>query len=247
MTTDCLHLRRSLGQWTSDSNLEWRYTQSPTNVLFDTTLRLQAICVRSSCRYTTFSALQHAPHITTFSTLATVSSLHPLTAASHGMTVQVLPPIPTPISFAAHLLLQPPGPRWLLQKFDQEHVSSDTCIMIEHLRFIKSKTISTDGGLSLVSQGTFGWMLSGAQGKKLVTGSGPVDGPATQASSTHSELHGFAAALEYIHQLAHYYSMPLKGEYKWECDSQCALNRIDVLIRFHLRRQTSEAELNVYF
>ena len=164
MTTDCLHLRRSLGQWTSDSNLEWRYTQSPTNVLFDTTLRLQAICVRSSCRYTTFSALQHAPHITTFSTLATVSSLHPLTAASHGMTVQVLPPIPTPISFAAHLLLQPPGPRRLLQKFDQ-HVSN-TC-MIEHLRFIKSKTISTDGGLSLIGQGTFGWVLTDVKGKQL--------------------------------------------------------------------------------
>ena len=35
---ESLHLRRSLGQWTRDSNLEWRYTQSPTNVLFDTTL-----------------------------------------------------------------------------------------------------------------------------------------------------------------------------------------------------------------
>ena len=96
--------------------------------------------------------------------------------------------------------------------------------MIEHLRSIKSKTISTDGGFSLIGQGTFGWMLTDAQGKKLVTGSGPVDGPADQASSTRSELHGFAAPLEYIHQLARYYSMRLKGEYDWECDSQCALN-----------------------
>ena len=86
--------------------------------------------------------------------------------------VQVPPPTPTPISFAAHLLLQPPGPRRLLQKFDQ-HVS-DTC-MIEHLRSIKSKTISTDGGLSLIGQGTFGWILTDAKGKQLVTGSGPVE------------------------------------------------------------------------
>jgi hypothetical protein len=69
--------------------------------------------------------------------------------------------------------------------------------MIAHLRSIESKTNSTDGGLSLIGQGTFGWMLTDAQGKKLVTGSGPADGPADQASSTRSELHGFAAPLEY--------------------------------------------------
>jgi hypothetical protein len=119
VTTEGLHLRRSLGQWTSDSNLEWRYTQSPTNLLCDTTLHVQAIPVRSSRRSTTFSAWRHAPRITTFSTPATISSLYPLTAASRGTTVQVPPPTSTPISFAAHLLLQPPGPRRLLQKFDQ--------------------------------------------------------------------------------------------------------------------------------
>jgi hypothetical protein len=113
--------------------------------------------VCSSRRPTTFSVWRPAFRITTLSTLATVSSQYPLTAASRGTTVQVTPPTPTPISFAAHLLLQPPGPRRLLQKFDQ-HVSN-TC-MIEHLRFIKSKTISTDGGLSLIGQGTFGWVLT---------------------------------------------------------------------------------------
>ena len=83
------------------------------------------------------------------------------------------------------------------------HVS-DSC-MIEHLRSITSKTISTDGSLSLIGQGTFGWMLTDAnKGQQLITGSGPVDGPATQASYTRSELHGFAAPLEYIHQLSRY-------------------------------------------
>jgi hypothetical protein len=149
-----------------------------------------------------------APRITTFSTPATVSSQYPLTAASYSTTVQVTPPTPTPISFEAHLLLQPPGPRRLFQKFDQ-HVS-DAC-MIEHLHSIKSKIISTDGGLSLIGQGTFGWMLTDAKGKQLVTGSGPVDGPATQASSTRSELHGFAAPMEYPPQLSRYYSMQPKG------------------------------------
>ena len=237
VTDEGLHFRQSLGKWTRESNLDWRYTQSPTNVLFDTTLRLQAVPVRSARstrRATPFGAWRHAPRITTFSTPATVSSPYPLTATSRGTTVQVPPPIPTPTSFAAHLLLQPPGPRRLLQKFDQ-HVS-DTC-MIAHLRSIKSKTISTDGGLSLIGQGTFGWMLTDAQGKKLVTGSGPVDGPADQSSSTRSELHGFAAPLEYIHQLARYYSMRLKGEFEWECDSQCALNRIGVLLKFQQRRR----------
>ena len=85
VTTEGLHLRRSLGQWTSDSNLEWRYTQSPTNVLFDTTRRRQAIpvrLVRLTHRSTTFSAWRHVSRITTFSTPAIVSSLYPLTAAS---------------------------------------------------------------------------------------------------------------------------------------------------------------------
>ena len=36
-------------------------------------------------------------------------------------------------------------------------------------------------------------MLMDAQGQRLVTGAGRVDSPATQASSTSSELHGFAA------------------------------------------------------
>jgi hypothetical protein len=174
VTTEGFHLRRSLGQWTRDSNLEWRYTQSPTNALFDTTRQRQAIPVRSSRRSTTFGVWRHASHITTFSTPATVSSLYLITAASRGTTVKFTSSTPTPISFAAHLLLQPSGPRRLLQKFDHQHVS-DTC-MIEHLRSIKSKTISTDGGLSLVGQGTFGWMLTDAKVKQLITGSGPADG-----------------------------------------------------------------------
>jgi hypothetical protein len=80
---------------------------------------------------------------------------------------------------------------------------------------------------------TFGWMLTYAKGKQLVTGSGPVHGPATQASSTRSELHGFAATLEYMHQLSRYCSMRPKSEYEWECDSQCAIN---FLLKFKPRR-----------
>jgi hypothetical protein len=111
--------------------------------------------------------------------------------------------------------------------------------MIEHLRSIKSKTISTDGGLSLIGQGSFGWVLTDAKGKQLVTGSGPVDGPATQVSSTRSELHDFVASLEYIHQLSRYYSMQPKGEYEWEWDSQCAITPTDVLLKFKQRRRQS--------
>ena len=70
-TEEGLHLRHSLGQWTSDSNLEWRYTKSPTNVLFDTTRRLQAIPVRLSRRSATFSVWQHVSRITTITIPAT--------------------------------------------------------------------------------------------------------------------------------------------------------------------------------
>ena len=80
-------------------------------------------------------------------------------------------------------------------------------------------------------------MLTDAQGQQLVTGSGPVDSPATQASSTRSELHGFAAPLEYIHKLSRYYSMRPKGQYAWACDSQCAITRTDILLKFKQRRR----------
>ena len=103
------------------------------------------------------------------------------------------------------------------------------CVAYHHL---------LDSGYRQLLVSTYGCvLLTDAKGKKLVTGSGPVDGPATQASSTRSELHGFAAPLEYIHQLACYYSMRPKGQYEWECDSQCALNQIDVLLKFEQRRR----------
>jgi hypothetical protein len=102
VTTEGLHLRRSLRQWTSDFSLEWRCTHGPINVLFDTSLRLQVIPVRSSRRFTNFSVWRPASRITTFLTPATVSSQYPITAASRGTTVQVTRSNPTPISFAAH-------------------------------------------------------------------------------------------------------------------------------------------------
>ena len=148
--------------------------------------------------------------------------------------VQATPPIPTPISFQAHLLLHPPGTRRLLQKFEQ-HVS-DTYV-IEHLRPIKSKTISTDSGLSLIGQGTFERIPTDTQGQQLVTGAGPVDGPTTQTSYTRSELHGFAAPLECIDQLSRYYSMRPKGQCELECGSQCAITRTEVLLKFKQRRR----------
>jgi hypothetical protein len=75
--------------------------------------------------------------------------------------------------------------------------------------------------------------VNGRPGKEIITGSGPVDGPADQASSPHSELHGFTTPLEYIHQLVvRYYLMRLKGEFEWGYDSQCAHNRIGILLMY---------------
>ena len=80
-------------------------------------------------------------------------------------------------------------------------------------------------------------MLTDAQGQQLVGGAGPVDGPATKACSIRSELHGFAASLDYIHQLARYYSMSPKVLYQWECDSESAITRTDSLFNFKQRQR----------
>jgi hypothetical protein len=111
VTTEALHLRRPLGKWTGDSNLDWRYTQTPTDLLLDTTLRLQATSVRLSQRSTIFSVWRPVSRITTFPTPATATSQYPLSAMSRCAMVKATPPLPTPISFQAHLLLQPTGTR----------------------------------------------------------------------------------------------------------------------------------------
>jgi len=79
VTTEALHLRRPLGKWRRDSNLGWRYTQTQTDILLDTTLHLQATPIRSPRRSTTFSVWRPASRITTFSTrLLSPSSTHSL-------------------------------------------------------------------------------------------------------------------------------------------------------------------------
>ena len=55
-------------------------------------------------------------------------------------------------------------------------------------------TIASDGGLK-DRQGTFGWTLSTPSNEVLYEGAGPIDGPSDVASSTRSEIGGYAAPL----------------------------------------------------
>ena len=111
----------------ADSNLEWRYTQSPTNVLlFDTTRRRQAIpAVRSARRSTTFSSawanMRHvSPPSRDSGYVQSAPCVHCVPRHdSSGVTPPTDPPPHNYLVLAAHTCccFSTP-PRRLLQKFD---------------------------------------------------------------------------------------------------------------------------------
>jgi hypothetical protein len=146
VTTKGLHLRGSLGQWTNDSNLEWRYTQNPIDVLLDATLWFQPgnTCLLISMLYNLQCVATNFPY-------------HQIFDSGYCQL-----PVPAFCSVPQH-----DGPGYTT---NPPHLSrsrliccfnplapgnccstlnyvSDTCMM-EPLRSIKSKTISTDGGTS---------------------------------------------------------------------------------------------------
>ena len=115
-------------------------------------------------------------------------------------------------------------PKWQRRLMDQlEQVASDQQIW-RAFRSKKRLHIASDGGLAL-SKGTHGWVI--ALGSKILFRcSGPLDGPVDTASSTRSELWGYASSLSFIECLAKFWGTRHKCRFIWHCDSKAALSRV---------------------
>ena len=77
----------------------------------------------------------------------------------------------------------------------------------------KPLLIISDGGLK-DTHVTYGWKIVNSSLQTLFAGTGPVDGPTTQSSSTRAELFGLAAPLALLREYCEYHSVPLNGRLK---------------------------------
>jgi ribonuclease HI len=92
---------------------------------------------------------------------------------------------------------------------------------------------ATDGGLH-TQKGTHGWVISTGS-RTLLQCAGPVDGPCDTASSTRSELGGYASALLLIRALSAFWGLQHRAKLYWYCDSKAAISRVK---RYALRSST---------
>jgi hypothetical protein len=84
--------------------------------------------------------------------------------------------------------------------------------------------IASDGGL-LGHEGTFGWILV-TSNHELFRCGGPVDGPFDAASSTRSELCGYASSLLLIAAVARNWGLRHRCSFRWLTDSRSALSKV---------------------
>lgn len=105
--------------------------------------------------------------------------------------------------------------------YNQPLVASDAEIYTA-LQNQKELLIISDGGLK-DSFVTYGRKIVSPELRTLFEGSGPVDGPMTQSSSTRAELFGLGSPLAFLQDYSLYYRALIRGKLKWRCDSKAAL------------------------
>ncbi len=84
--------------------------------------------------------------------------------------------------------------------------------------------IASDGGLH-GNFGTFGWVLATSK-NILFKCVGPVDGPFDTASSTRSELCGFASSLLFIAAVSRNWGLRHSCSFRWLTDSRSAISKV---------------------
>jgi hypothetical protein len=96
---------------------------------------------------------------------------------------------------------------------------------------------ASDGSLDKEEElGSFGWQLIG-NGNVLVSGAGPVDGIPEYVSSTHTELFGIGAVVEFLYQFCHFYKLDSSSKVVMCCDNQAAISHINWMLRKHSKHQ----------
>ena len=130
-------------------------------------------------------------------------------------------------TLSSFLAAIPPFFRRLLHHHVQ--IASDKILW----RAFRSKSrleIVTDGSLA-TNIGTFGWRLLRPPDTILFEGTGPVDGPIELATSTRSELGGFAAPLLLVAAISRFWGLPHRCKFRWVVDSQAAISKVEMVTR----------------
>jgi hypothetical protein len=164
-------------------------------------------------RFITSSYLRYIPYWKQQPTSNTTSDHQPLTHTNPSLVPK--------ISLTALISKLPPSQRRLLDSLTQ--VAPDENIW-KVFRSCTRVNIASDGGLR-DKFGTFGWTIS-TNTETLFTCSGPVDGSKDTASSTRSELCGYASALLLISTLAKVWRRRHRCKFRWIVDSKAAIQRV---------------------
>jgi hypothetical protein len=144
---------------------------------------------------------------------------HRLPPTSSGSTSNMLSTPSAPSEYPhlkSFLTAIPSFYRRLLSHYDQ--CATD----LEVWRAFRDKRsrleIVTDGSLA-DGIGTFGWRLLRPPTLVLFQGSGPVNGPIELATSTRSELGGFAAPLLLVAAISKFWGLRHRCKFRWIVDS----------------------------
>jgi ribonuclease HI len=182
------------------SNPSWPRQQTPTKPQ----LRLWKGFIKSSY-------LRYIPYWKTPSTAPTLAA----------PAVPVAAPTSFPSNLFSFLASLPKRQRRLMDQLEQWATDDQVW---RAFRSRKRISIATDGGLAQ-KQGTHGWVISLGT-RTLFQCAGPADGPVGTASSTRSELCGYASAVTFLHNLSKILGIRLRSRFTWYCDSKAALARV---------------------
>ena len=240
------NLKQSLGHWTREPTMEWRYHYDPK------TRTLQDFFRRRTTKLQHSNGREHRFAPWTSSSGATEWKFYPVdppTELPTSLKVSRLPTEPRdfqnygqPIqSFRAHVRALPYYRRRLINGFMQK--ASDA----EIYRALKNKKpiyIVSDGGLK-DTRVTFGWKIVDPALLALFAGAGPVDGPILQSSSTRAELFGLGSPLAFLHEYCEYHRIPIRGRFRWYCDSEAAIGRVEKTLYPYSKRRSQPGNVDI--
>jgi hypothetical protein len=108
----------------------------------------------------------------------------------------------------------------------------------------KMVTIAFDGGLH-GTKGTFGWVVA-RKTKVVLQCSGPVDGSRDTASSTRSELWGYASSLLSLVLVSRVWKCQYRCRFRWLVDSRAAISRVRKYLQWgHLKRGRQPPDVDI--
>lgn len=147
----------------------------------------------------------------------------------------------TSVSIKDHIKHLPRTERRMVEALE---LISDKPSGVDFFQSKKLVTIASDGGLQ-GTQGTFGWVVA-RKSKVVLRCSGPVDGSRDTASSTRSELWGYASSLLSLALVSRVWKCKYRCRFRWLVDSTAAISRVRKYLQWgHLKRGRQPPDVDI--